>query len=83
MRIALILDEDMAGFLRNQARLGQAVQAGGNDALQRGSPRYAGGAPAMHRVKPIHGGIASGVDPLKFKKSLNEDEGENLHRLSQ
>lgn len=73
MRTTLTLDEDVADFLREQARLqDRPFKQVVNDTLRRGmSPAVGQEAPA-YRVSPHRGGFRPGVDPLKLNQ-LNDE----------
>ncbi len=73
MRTTLTLDDDIADFLREQARLlGRPFKQVVNDVLRRGMSPVVREAPAPYRVNPIHSGLAPGVDPLKLNQ-LNDE----------
>ncbi len=73
MRTTLTLDEDVADFLREQARLqDRPFKQVVNDTLRRGmSPAVREEGPA-YRVRPLRGGFRPGVDPLKLNQ-LNDE----------
>lgn len=73
MRTTLTLDEDVADFLREQARLqDRPFKQVVNDTLRRGmSPAVREEAPA-YRVRPLRSGFRPGVDPLKLNQ-LNDE----------
>ena len=73
MRTTLTLDDDIADFLREQARLlGRPFKQVVNDVLRRGMSPVVREAPTPYRVNPIHSGLAPGVDPLKLNQ-LNDE----------
>jgi len=73
MRTTLTLDEDVAAFLREQARLqDRPFKQVVNDTLRRGmSPAVREAGPA-YRVRPHRGGFRPGVDPLRLNQ-LNDE----------
>ena len=73
MRTTLTLDDDVADFLREQARLQhRPFKQVVNDTLRRGmSPAVHEEAPA-YRVSPHRGEFRPGVDPLKLNQ-LNDE----------
>ncbi len=79
MRTTLTLDDDIADFLSEQARLlGRPFKQVVNDVLRRGMSPVVREAPAPYRVTPIHGGPAPGVDPLKLNQLNDELEVEDF-----
>ena len=80
MRTTLTLDGDIADYLREQVRLrGCSFKQVVNDTLRRGMSPSAEGPPRRKfRVKPNHGGFAPGVDPLKIKEIMYEEDIENF-----
>ena len=84
MRTTLTLDNDVADYLKEQAQLlGQPFKQVVNDTLRRGmSPGSREALRPKYRVKPIHGGFAPGVDPLKLKEIMYEEDDENYLKLS-
>ena len=83
MKATLTLDEDIAEFLKEQARLlGKPFVQVVNDTLRRGMSSGDRVAPARpYRVTPISSGFAPGVDPLKLKEILHEEDDERYRRL--
>jgi len=73
MRTTLTLDEDVAAFLREQARLqDRPFKQVVNDTLRRGmSPAGREAGPA-YRVRPHRGEFRPGVDPLRLNQ-LNDE----------
>ena len=73
MRTTLTLDEDVADFLREQARLqNKPFKQMVNDTLRRGmSPAVCEDRPVF-RVTPLRGGFRPGVDPLRLNQ-LNDE----------
>ena len=79
MRTTLTLDDDIADFLREQARLlGRPFKQVVNDVLRRGMSPVVREAPAPYRVTPIHSGLAPGVDRLKLNQLNDELEVEDF-----
>ena len=73
MRTTLTLDDDIAGFLREQARLqDRPFKQVVNDTLRRGMSPAAGEERPVYRVNPQRGGFRPGVDPLKLNQ-LNDE----------
>ncbi len=73
MRTTLTLDDDVADFLREQARLqNRPFKQVVNDTLRRGMSPVARELGPAYRVSPHHGGFRSGVDPLKLNQ-LNDE----------
>ncbi len=72
MRTTLTLDDDVADFLHEQARLhDKPFKQVVNDTLRRGmSPAVREDGP-VYRVKPLRGGFRPGIDPLKLNQ-LND-----------
>ena len=79
MRTTLTLDEDVADFLREQARLqNKPFKQMVNDTLRRGmSPALREDRPVF-RVTPLRGGFRAGVDPLKLNQLNDELETEEF-----
>ena len=73
MRTTLTLDDDVADALRERARLTDTpFKQVVNDTLRRGmSPRAEEAALPEYRVVPRHGGLTSGIDPLRLNQ-LND-----------
>ena len=84
MRTTLTLDNDVADYLKEQVRLqGCSFKQVVNDTLRRGmSPANTEAARPKFRVRPNHGGFAPGVDPLKIKELMYEEEEEKFLKLS-
>ena len=78
MRTTLTLDSDVADYLREQAQLlGKPFKQVVNDTLRRGmSPGLREAPRPKYRVRSIHGGFAPGVDQLRLKDILHEDDDE-------
>ncbi len=78
MRTTLTLDSDVADYLREQAQLlGCSFKQVVNDTLRRGmSPGLREAHRPKYRVRSIHGGFAPGVDPLKLKEIMYEEDDE-------
>ena len=73
MRTTLTLDDDIAGFLREQARLqSRSFKQVVNDTLRRGMSPAAREERPTYRVKPLRGVFRPGVDPLKLNQ-LNDE----------
>ena len=83
MRTTLTLDNDVADYLKEQARLLEvSFKQVVNDTLRRGMSPGIREAPARpYRVRPNHGGLAPGVDPLKLKEIMYEEDDERIRRL--
>ena len=84
MKATLTLDEDLAEFLKEQARrLGKPFDQVVNETLRQGISLDVGETPTRpYRVQPMHGGFAPGVDPLKLKEILHEEDDERYRKLS-
>ncbi len=84
MRTTLTLDNDVADYLKEQVRLqGCSFKQVVNDTLRRGmSPATTEAPRPKFRVRPNHGGFAPGVDPLKIKELMYEEEDEKFLKLS-
>ena len=84
MRTTLTLDDDIADFLKEQARLlERPFKQVVNDTLRRGMSPGTREAPARpYRVKPISSGFALGVDEMRLKDLLEEEDIENYLRKS-
>lgn len=73
MRTTLTLDDDVAGFLREQARLqSRPFKQVVNDTLRRGMSPAVGEERPVYQVEPQRGGFRPGVDPLKLNQ-LNDE----------
>ncbi len=83
MRTTLTLDSDIADYLREQVRLrGCSFKQVVNDTLRRGMSPGIRETPARpYRIRPNHGGFAPGVDPLKLKEMMYEEDDENILKL--
>ncbi len=84
MRTTLTLDNDIADYLKEQTRLlDKSFKQVVNDTLRRGMSPGIREAPARpYRVKPISSGFAPGVDPLKLKEMMYEEDDEKFRKLS-
>ena len=84
MRTTLTLDSDIADYLREQVRLrGCSFKQVVNDTLRRGMSPGIREAPARpYRVEPISSGFAPGVDPLRLKEMMYEEDDEKFRKLS-
>ena len=80
MRTTLTLDDDIADYLKDQARLlGRPFKQVVNDTLRRGMSPAAREIPAhKFRVVPIHSGFVPGVDPLKLNQLNDRLEAEDF-----
>ena len=83
MRTTLTLDNDVADYLKEQARLlERPFKQVVNDTLRRGMSPGIRETPARpYRVRPNHGGFAPGVDPLKIKEMMYEEDDEKILKL--
>ena len=78
MRTTLTLDDDIARFLKEQARLlDKPFKQVVNDTLRRGMSPAAWEKRAPYRVKPLSGGFAPGVDQEKLNQLNDELEVEH------
>ena len=80
MRTTLILDEDVADFLKGQSRLqDKSFEQVVNDVLRRG---MAAGSrepePPRFRVVPNRGGLVPGSDPQKLNQLNDELEADDF-----
>ena len=84
MRTTLTLDNDVADYLKAQVRLqGCSFKQVVNDTLRRGmSPESTEAPRPKFRVRPNHGGFAPGVDPLRLKEMMYEEDDEHIRKLS-
>ena len=76
MRTTLTLDDDVADFLKRQARLlNKPFKEVVNETLRRGmSPPIGERSRSEYRVTPNRSGLAPGIDPLKLNR-LNDQLG--------
>ena len=79
MRTTLILDDDLADALKQQAKLldlpfEQVV----NDTLRRGLAPEAPKDRPVFRVRPFRGGFRPGIDPLKLNQLNDQLEVEDF-----
>ena len=75
MRITLTLDDDIAGYLYEQARLhDKPFEQVVNDALRRRMSPVAREDPPVFRVAPLRGGFRPGVDPRRLNQRNDELE---------
>ena len=73
MRTTLTLDDDVADFLREQARLqSKPFKQVVNETLRRGMSPAAREDRPVFRVTPLRGGFRPGVDPLRLNQ-LNDE----------
>jgi hypothetical protein len=82
MRTTLTLDQDVADFLKEQARLlNKPFKQVVNETLRRGmSPTLEPTERRRFKVKPISSGFNPGIDPLKIKELDAELEVEEFLR---
>ena len=81
MRTTLTLDDDIARFLKEQARLlDKPFKQVVNDTLRRGMSPAVREKRAPYRVKPLSGGFAPGVDEEKLNQLNDELEVEEFLR---
>ena len=79
MRTTLTLDDDVADFLREQARLqDRPFKQVVNDTLRRGMSPAVREERAAYRVRPLPGGFRPGVDPLKLNQLNDELETQDF-----
>ena len=80
MRTTLTLDNDIADYLREQVRLrGCSFKQVVNDTLRRGMSPGIREAPARpYRVTPIDSEFAPGVDQMRLKDLLEEQDIEHF-----
>ena len=83
MRTTLTLDDDVGEFLREQARLhDKPFKQVVNETLRRGMSPASDQKPRRpYRVKPIHGTLAPGFDPLKIKEFLGDLDLEHFSEI--
>ncbi len=84
MKTSLTLDNDIADYLKEQARLlGKPLEQVVNETLRRGMSPSAEEAPRpKYRVTPISSGFAPGVDQMRLKEILYAEDDERYLRLS-
>ena len=84
METTLTLDNDVAECLKKQARLlDKPLEQVVNDILRREMSPGAEEAPRpKYRVTPISSEFAPGVDQLRLKEILHEEDDERYLRLS-
>ena len=79
MRTTLILDDDVADFLNEQARLhNKPFTQVVNDTLRRGMSPAAGEDRPFFKVTPLRGGFRPEVDPQKLNQLNDELETEEF-----
>ncbi len=79
MRTTLTLDEDIAHYLKERARLlSRPFKEVVNETLRRGMSPAVREAPAVYRVTPNPSGLAPGVDPLKLNQLNDQLEAEEF-----
>ncbi len=82
MRTTLTLDDDVGEFLRDQARLhNKPFKQVVNETLRRGMSPAAEPPAKPYRVKPLHGALAPGFDPLKVKEFLDDLDMEHFFEV--
>ena len=84
MRTTLTIDDDIADYLKERARLlNKSFKQVVNDTLRRGmSPFCDEMAPSAFRVVPSSSGLTTNVDPLKLNQFNDELEAEdNVSRI--
>ena len=81
MRTTLTLDDDIGAALKEQARLlDKPFRQVVNDTLRRGmSPTPPEDRPPF-RIRPLPGGFAPGVDPLRLNQLYDQLEVEDFLR---
>ena len=81
MRTTLTLDDDIAEFLKRQARLlNKPFKEVVNETLRRGMSPTMGERPRPdYRVLPNRSGLAPGIDPLKLNR-LNDQLGQRASK---
>ena len=84
MRTTLTLDADVADFLNEQARLlGKPFKQVVNDTLRRGMSPSIQEAPRLkYRVTPIDSEFLPGVDQMRLKDLLEEEDIEHFLKKS-
>ena len=82
MRTTLTLDDDIADFLKRQARLlNKPFKKVVNETLRRGMPPAIGERPRPeYRITPNRSGLAPGIDPLKLNQLNDQLEAEDFRR---
>ncbi len=80
MRTTLTLDNDIGDYLKEQARIqGCSFKQVVNDTLRRGmSPGIREAPRPKYRVTPIDSEFAPGVDQMRLKDLLEEEDIENF-----
>ena len=80
MRTTLTLDDDIADYLREQARLlDKPFKQVVNEVLRRGmSPGIIASPPPEYRVVPNRSGFTPGIDPLKLNQINDQLEAEDF-----
>ena len=88
----LVLDDDIADYLKERGRLdnkpfervvNETLRRGmeaGDDAVEPDAQGKGDGKPEPFRVVPNHSGFAPGVDPLRLKDILAEMDMEDYYR---
>ena len=80
MRTTLTLDDDVAGFLREQSRLhDKPFKQVVNEVLRRGmAPGSREPEPARFRVVPNRSGLVPGIDPQRLNQLNDQLEAEDF-----
>ena len=80
MQTTLTLDDDIADFLKKQARLlNKPFNEVVNETLRRGMSHTAGEPPSReYRVIPNRSGLAPGIDPLRLNQLNDQLEVEDF-----
>ena len=80
----LTIDEDLAGALRERARiLNQTIEQVAHDLLRRGLTPRVGEAPgAPYGVKSVPCGTTPREDPKKYKQFLNDEDDMRYLKLT-
>ncbi len=84
MRTTLTLDNDIADYLKEQTRLlDKPFKQVVNDTLRRGMSPGIRDAPARpYRVTPIDSEFAPGVDQMRLKDIMHNEDDEKFWKLS-
>ena len=79
MRITLTLDDDIADYLREQARLlDKPFKQVVNDTLRRGMSPVVVATAREFRLIPNRSGLAPGIDPLRLNQLNDQLEAEEF-----
>ena len=79
MRTTLTLDDDIADYLREQARLlDKPFKQVVNDTLRRGMSPVVVATAREFRLIPNRSGLAPGIDPLKLNQLNDQLEAEEF-----